>query len=204
MANDVNSNFDVILYNRMRPCDKIVRVLDSNIMSSTYILQSGKELRMLADKRTYQFLKNKLKSYSFKHVAEITECFEVKIGSEDYEDNLYCVVSEPLNRGYICEETKQAGINLFRDAWIEYLHCSISDAFGRIDEAYFSKNSAIEFVLRSIEASDKNVEEKKVAIALNGAYKDIMSLGPAMIWPYPINIGLSDDGIVKITHIGIR
>ena len=31
-----------------------------------------------------------------------------------------------------------------------------------------------------------------------------MSLGPAIIWPNPINIGLSDDDVVKITHIGIR
>lgn len=204
MAKDVNSNFDVILYNRIRPFDKIVRVVDANIMSSTCILQSGKELRMLADERTYLFLKDKLKSYSFKHVAVITECFDVKISSEDYEDNLYYVVSEPLNRDYISEETKQAGINFFYEVWAEYLHCRGIDVYSRVDEAYFSKDSVgEEFVLKSIEASDKSVEEKKVAIALNGAFKDVMSLGPAKIWPYPINIGMSVDGIVKITHIGI-
>ena len=138
-------------------------------------------------------------------MAAITECFEVNIASEDYEDNLYFVVSEPLNRDYIGEETKQAGINLFRDAWIEYLHCTVSDVFGRIDEAYTSKDSQEEeIVLQSIKDSGRNPEEIKVAIALNDAFKDIMSLGPAMIWPYPINIGMSVDGVVKITHIGIR
>ena len=204
MAKDVNSNFDVILYNRIRPDDKIVREVEHNRMSSTYILQSGKDLRMLADERTYQFLKGKMMSHKFKHVATIADCFEVKIISEDYEDNIYCVVSEPLNRDYISEETKQAGINLFRDTWMEYLHCSVSDAFGRIDEAYFSKDSKEKFVLQSIEDSRRNPEEIKVAIALHNAFRDVISLGPAMIWPYPINVGLSDDGVVKITHIGIR
>ena len=114
-------------------------------------------------------------------------------------------VSKALNGyGDISEETKQAGINLFRDTWMEYLHCSVSDAFGRIDEAYFSKDSKEKFVLQSIEDSGRNPEEIKVAIALHNAFRDVMSLGPAMIWPYPINVGLSNDGVVKITHIGIR
>jgi hypothetical protein len=205
MANEVNSNFEVILYNRIRPNDKIVREVFSNSMSSTYILQSRKELRMFADERTYHFLKDIVMPHKIKHVATITECFEIEMSSCDNKECFYCVISEPLNRDFISEEAKQSGINLFRDAWMEYLHCTVTDIYCRIDEAYASKDSAGEkYLLQCLESSGKSPEEIKVAIALNDAFKGVMSLGPAIIWPNPINIGLSDDDVVKITHIGIR
>lgn len=205
MVNEVNLSFEVILYNKTRPNDKIVKKVFSNNVTSVYILQSGKDLQMFAEVRQYQFSKNKVMPHNFKHVSTITECFEIEIPSDDYKDVLYCIVSEPLNRDFVDDETKQNGINLFRDVWMKYLQCSVTDAFRLIDEAYLSKDSiGEEFVLRSIESSNESVEEKKVAIALNGAFKDVMTLGPAIIWPDPMNIGVADDGIVKITYIGIR
>lgn len=205
MIKEVKPDFEVALYNETRPNDKIIEEVFSNGMSCTYILQSRKELRMIADKNTYHFLKEVVMPQNFRHVAKITECFEIKIPSGYARKYTLCIVSEPLNRGFINEGTKQSGINFFYDIWAEYLHSRVSDIYNLVDKAYFSKDSkGEEYVLRKIEASDKSVEEKKVAIALNGAFRDIMSLGPAMIWPSPLNIGLSDDGIVKITHIGIR
>ena len=205
MSKEVKPDFEVALYNETRPYDKIIEEVFSNDVSSTYILQSRKELRMIADEKTYHFLKEVVMPQNFRHVAKITECFMINIPSGYTRNYTFCIVSEPLNRGLINERTKQSGINYFYDVWAEYLHCRASDVYGRVDEAYFSKDSVgEEFILRSIEASDKSVEEKKVAIALNGAFRDVMSLGPAIIWPSPLNIGVADDGVVKITHIGIN
>ena len=205
MTNKINHNCWTRLYNETHPFDRIVSEVFSNGMSSTYILQSRKDLRMFADDKTFHFLKEKLMSVNFENVAKITDCFTMGMPSEDGDEHMHCIISEPLNRDIIGHEKTQSGIKLFRDIWREYLHCMEWHVDNYIIDAY-TKNDTIgmDFVLKGIKASQITQEEKNVAIALNGAYKDVMSLGNAMIWPLSINVGLSDDAIVKITHIGIR
>lgn len=205
MTKGYNSNSWTISYNETHPYDRIVKELYSNSMASVYILQSRRELRMLADTRTFNFLKDKLMPMNFKHVANITDCFELGMPSYDGEDHEYCVISEPLNRDIIGRDITQSGINLFRDSWKEYLHCLEWHVYNYIIDAYTQRGTVDEEkILRIIETSGKSQEEINIAKALNGAYRDTLQLGTAMIWPYPINIGLSDDAIIKITNIGIR
>lgn len=205
MTKGYNSNSWTISYNEMHPYDRIVKEVYSNSMASVYILQSRRELRMLADTRTFNFLKEKLMLKNFKHVAKITECFELGKPSFDEDEHEYCVISEPLNRDIIGQNITQSGINLFRDSWMEHLHCLDCHVYNHIIDAYTQRKTVDEEkVLRIIDNSDKSIEEKTIARALSSAYKDVMALGTSMIWPYPINIGLSDDAIVKITNIGIR
>ena len=44
MSKEVKPDFEKALYNEIRPYDKIIEEVFSNDMSSTYILQSRKEL----------------------------------------------------------------------------------------------------------------------------------------------------------------
>ena len=186
-------------YNETHPFDPIVREVYSNAMASVYILQSGKDLRVFADDRTSLFLKDKLMPQNFKHVARILECLEVVKGCE------YYVISEPLNRDLLGPETTQSGINLFRDAWMQYLHGTEIDIYNHIIRSYETKDTTgEEAVVRYVEASERSQEEKSIALAMNEAYRDVMTLGTAMIWPLPMNVGVTLDTVVKITNIGIR
>ena len=137
---------------------------------------------------------------NFKHIAKIEQCFEL----EKYLGE-YCVISEPLDRDFMKDTEIQSGISILIDAWIEHLHCSFSDVYTMMDEAYYNKDAQGEVsVLRFIENSKNSPAEKRIALALNGAYKEVMQFESAMIWPSAINMGLADDGTIKITHIGIR
>lgn len=190
-------------------CSKyhIVSCLLRDFVSCTYLTKDGKELRLTLNQNMYNF-SVVLGHKNFIHVANIYDCFKIELPNERGElQNVFCVVSEPLKRDFASHEIVQSGINLFRDSWRNYLsrkHRLDTNPFNDIDNSYSSKDDiGRKFVLESINKAESDQVVKDVALAFESAYQRVMSLDrDALIFPYTDNIGLAQDGTIKICNIG--
>ena len=190
-------------------CSKyhIVSHLQQDFVSCTYLIEDGKELRLTLNQDMYNF-SVVLQHKNYIHVASIYDCFKIELPNERGElQNVFCVVSEPLKRDFASHEIVQFGINLFRDSWGNYLsrkhHLDINP-FNDIDNSYSSKDDiGRKFVLESINKTETDQVVKDVALAFESAYQRLMSLDKdALIFPYTDNVGLAQDGTIKICNIG--
>lgn len=190
-------------------CSKyqIVSHLLQDFMSCTYLIEDGKELRLSLNQNMYNF-SVVLQHKNYIHVASIYDCFKIELPNERGElQNVFCVVSELLKRDFASHEIVQSGINLFRDSWGNYLsrkHRLDTNPFNDIENSYSSKDDiGRKFVLESINKTETDQVVKDVALAFESAYQRIMSLDrDALIFPYTDNIGLAQDGTIKICNIG--
>lgn len=177
--------------------------------SCTYLLDNGQELRITVNKNMYDFSKE-LKNVCHKHLAIISDCFKTHFPDErGDEQNVFCIIGEKLNRSFQPRAVVQAGINLFRDLWIEYLksiHQLDSNPYVCIEEAYVNKDyKGIEYVKDGIEKIESSKIIKDIASAFSEAFAKVKMVDPgALIYWSPDNIGMSEDNIIKINNIGHR
>jgi len=190
-------------------CSKyhIVDFLLQDVFSCTFLTDDGKELRLTTNQNMYNF-SSVLQRKKYKHVANIYDCFKIELPSERGElQNVFCVVSELLKRDFAPLADVQMGINLFRDSWIKCLsrkyHLNLN-SYNDIDNAYSSKSdNGRKLVIETIKDANNNKTAKDVALAMEEAYEKVMKLDPdALIFPFSDNIGLAQDGIIKICNIG--
>ena len=185
----------------------VVKFLLEDAVSCTYFLRDGKELRITVNPNAYCFSKV-LKQKNYKHVARIYECFKTELPNQNGEaQNVFCIVSEQLQRDFASQAIVQSGINLFRDSWSNYLsrkhHLDINP-YNDIDYSYSTMdNKGRKCVIESINEADVDQVVKDVALAMEGAYQKVIKLDPdALIFPYTDNIGYAQDGNIKICNIG--
>lgn len=177
--------------------------------SCSYLLDSGQELRITVNKDMYDFSKE-LKNVFHKHLVKISECFKVHLPNErGDEEYVFCIICEKLNRSFQPRAVVQAGINLFRDIWIEYLtsvHRLRSNPYVSIEEAYVNKDyQGIDYVKEGIEKIESSKIIKDIAFAFSEAFAKVKIVDQgALIYWYPDNIGMSEDNIIKICNIGHR
>lgn len=177
--------------------------------SCSYLLEDGQELRITGNKNMYDFSKE-LKNNSYKHLATISDCFKAHFPDErGDEQNVFCIIGEKLNRNFQPRAVVQAGINLFRDIWIEYLtsvHRLGSNPYVSIEEAYVNKDfSGMDYVKRGIEKVESSKSIKDIAYAFSEAFAKVKMIdSAALIYWFPENIGMSEDNVIKICNIGHR
>ena len=195
------------LFNEGHPEYSIVSFLLEDTASCTYLLKDGKELRITVNQNAYSFSKI-LKQKNYKHIAKIYESFKTELPNEKGElENVFCIVSEQLQRDFESQTIVQSGINLFRDSWCNYLrrkHRLDTNSYNDIDNSYSSKDeNGRTFVIECINEANAIQVVKDVAMAMESAYQKVMKLDScALIFPFTDNIGLSQDGIIKICNIG--
>ena len=192
-------------------CSKyhIVDLLLQDIFSCTFLTDDGKELRLTTNQNMYNF-SCVLQRKKYKHVAIIYDCFKIEIPNERGElQNVFCIVSELLKRDFAPEVNVQIGINLFKDSWIKCLSRKYRmdlNPYNDIDNAYSSKgDNCRKLVIETIKDANTDKVVKDVALAMEETYEKVMKLDPdALIFPFTDNIGLAQDGIIKICNIGHR
>lgn len=201
------SNIWMESFNEIHSEHPIVSFLLEDAVSCTYLLRDGKELRITVNPNAYSISKV-LKYKSYKHVATIYKCFKTELPNQYGEaQNVFCIVSEQLQRDFAPQAIVQSGINLFRDSWCYYLsrqHRLDTNPFNNIGNSYSSKDYiGRKLVLESIYKTETDQVVKDVALAFESAYQRLMSLDrDALIFPYTDNIGLTQDGTIKICNIG--
>lgn len=193
-------------FNAKFPKYEIVSILLYDAYSCVYLLSSGLELRITTNASMYHISKE-LRNKQFKHVAKIIECFSTTLPDErNIEENVFCIISERLVREYKPKDVVQSGINLFRDTWRGYFESfsPLGNIDVAIEERYARKDvEAEKLVLETILCSGNHEDVVQIAIALHNAFQDVKELDPAScIYLFTDNIGLSDDGIIKICNIG--
>ncbi len=197
----------MVSFNERHPDYSVISFLLEDAVSCTYLLRDGKELRITVDSNAYIFSKV-LKQKYYKHVAKIYECFKTELSNQNGEtQNVFCIVSEQLQRNFASQEIVQSGINLFRDSWCNYLsrnHRLDTNPYNDIDDSYsVMDDKGRKYVIESIVEADVVQVVKDVALAMEGAYQKVMKLDPdALIFPYTDNIGFAQDGMIKICNIG--
>ena len=190
-------------------CSKyqITSILLDDYSSCVYQLEDNRELRITVNTRMYNFAKV-LKSKDYKHVAKIYDCFKMVLPSQSEEEqNVFCIVSERLNRDFQSHTIKQSAINLFRNIWSDYLrsyHRLEIPEDVSIEKAYANRDAkGRKYVLNRINSSGQSQDIIDIAISLNEAYRKIKELDPhSIIYLFTDNIGLSDDHLIKICNIG--
>lgn len=194
-------------FNESCPKYHIVNLLLQDVLSCTFLTDDKKELRLTTNQNMYNF-SGVLRHKKYKHVARVYDCFKIELPNERGElQNVFCVVSELLKRDFASHEIVQSGINLFRDSWDNYLSRKSrldTNPFNDIDNSYsFKDDIGRRAVLESINKTEADQVVKDVALAFESAYQRIMSLDKdALIFPYTDNIGLAQDGTIKICNIG--
>lgn len=194
-------------FNERHPECIIDSFLLEDAASCTYLLEDGKELRLTVNQNAYNFSKV-LKPRFYKHVAKVFKCFKTELpDQEGNEQNVFCIISEHLKRDFAPQPIIQSGINLFRNLWCEHLslsHSIIDNPYVDIENAYAKNSNAVKrFVVNGIKGADTNSTVKGTALALCNAYDRIKMLDShAILFPYTDNIGLSENGIIKICNIG--
>ena len=194
-------------FNEKHPDYLIDCFLLEDAASCTYLLKDGKELRITVNQNAYNFSKV-LKTRPYKHVAKIFKCFKTDLPDEmGNEQNVFCIISEHLKRYFVPQPIIQSGINLFRNLWCEYLslsHLFINNPYVNIEKAYAKNNNVGKrFVVDGIKTADTSSAVKNIALALNSAYGGIKMIDShSMLFPYTDNIGLSENGIIKICNVG--
>lgn len=185
----------------------IASLLLEDAVSCIYLLRDGKELRITVNQNAFNFSKV-LKPKTYMHVAKIYKCFKTELPDEKgSEQNVFCIISENLKRDFAPQPIIQSGINLFRNLWCEFLslsHSIIHNPYVDIENAYAkNSNAGKRFVVNGIKAADTNSTVKDIALALSDAYDRIKMLDShTILFPYTDNIGLSENGIIKICNIG--
>ena len=194
-------------FNERCPNYHITSVLLHDYCSCVYLLEDNRELRITVNPHMYNFTKI-LKTKQYKHVAKIYDCFKMVLPTQ-YEDeqNVFCIITEKLDRKFQPRATIQSAINLFRNIWSDYLktnHRLETPADVSIEKAYAEKDSSgRRYILDRIHASGHCQEVTDIAIALNDAYRKIKVLDPhSSIYLFTDNIGLANDSIIKICNVG--
>ena len=190
-------------------CSKyhIVDLLLQDVFSCTFLTDDGKELRLTTNQNMYNF-SSVLQCKKFKHVANVYDCFKIELPNEREElQNVFCIVSELLKRDFAPRANVQMGINLFRDSWINCLSRKYRldiNPYNDIANAYLPKgDNGRKLVIEIIKDANTDKVVKDVALALEDAYEKVMRLdSDALIFPFTDNIGLAQDGIIKICNIG--
>lgn len=190
-------------------CSKyhITNVLLDDYSSCVYQLEDNRELRITVNPRMYNFAKI-LRTKQYKHVVKIFDCFKMVLPSQyEEEQNVFCIVTERLNRNFQPRVTIQSAINLFRNIWSDYLkrnHRLESSADVSIAKAYAKKDAkGRKYVLDKIRTSGHSLVIIDIAISLNDAYRKIKELDPhSAIYLFTDNIGMADDSFIKICNIG--
>lgn len=189
-------------------CSKyhITSVMLHDYSSCVYQLEDHRELRITVNPRMYNFTKV-LKTKQYKHIVKIYDCFKMVLPDQNEdEQNVFCIVTERLNRNFQPRVTIQSAINLFRNIWSDYLkcnHCMETPADVCIEKAYSQKDrKGREYVLERIRTSGHCQEIIDIAISLNDAYRRIKELDPhSTIYLFTDNIGLADDSTIKLCNI---
>ena len=185
---------------------QIDEVLLNDACSCVYVLKDNRELRITVNTHMYHFSKI-MKVKQYKHVAKIYDCFKMVLPNQYGEDEyVYCIVSERICRDFQSRSLIQSAIKLFRDTWTEYIK-SIgklelnSDVC--IEQAYANSDSLVKkYVLQQLKKNATNSIVFDIVIALHDTYQKVKKLDAAsVIYLFPENIGLSDDGVVKICNI---
>lgn len=184
---------------------RVVRILDSKPAFCLYLLDNGNEVRMICgNSSVYDFSKEKLMNRDFKHIAKVIDCFKfdfVENAANHY--SIYCIITERLDRDFAKYAEIQAGINLFVEAWQEYLQCSDTQVYNMLEEAYINNDEqGNDYVHRYIISNAKENIDEKVALVFAEVYKTVKDLSPtARINLFPANVGVADSE-VKICFIG--
>lgn len=189
-------------------CSKyhIESILLFDAYSCVYLLSDGKELRITVNHRMYNFSKV-LKTKQYKHVAKIFECFKMNLPNQyDEEENVFCIVTENLNRNFQPHTIIQSAINLFRNIWSEYLehkHRLEINPYVSIEKAYVERDKeGRKYVLDRIRMSGYSKAVIEIAEVINDTYRKIKELDPqSAIYLFTDNIGLSEDSLIKICNI---
>lgn len=79
-----------------------------------------------------------------------------------------------------------------------------TNPYNDIDDSYSSKDdNGRKLVIECINKANSEQIVKDVALAMEGVYEKVMKLdSDALIFPFTDNIGLAQDGIIKICNIG--
>ena len=195
------------IFNKVCSKYNIVDLILQDVMSCTFLTDDGKELRLTMNQNMYNF-SCVLQRKKYTHVARIYDCFKLELPNDRGElQNVFCIVSELLKRNFAPQTIVQSGINLFRDSWCNYLsrkHRLDANPYKDIDDSYSSKdNTGRKLVIECINEANSDQIVKDVALAMEGAYEKVMKLdSDALIFPFTDNIGLAQDGIIKICNIG--
>lgn len=187
------------------PRYSILNFLMEDYSSCIYLLEDNKELRISVNPNMYFFSKI-LKRKNYKYVAKIYECFKTELPDENGNDqNVFCIISEHLKRDFAPQPIIQSGINLFRNLWCEYLSLSSSiNPYVDIENAYSkNNNTGKRYVVNGIKSAETCSSVKDIALALNNTYSRIKMLDShTVLFPFTDNIGMSENGNVKICNIG--
>lgn len=181
-------------------------VILDDAFSCVYSLEDNREIRISTDTRVYHFSKY-LMNQKLQHTAIIYDCFKTVLPNQ-YGDNenVFCIVSEGLNRNFQSRDVIQSAINLFRHTWSEYLK-SIRQLENNpdvcIEQAYADRDFVGEnLVLNNIKSAEANQAVIDIAVVLHKIYKDIKELDSnSMLYLFPDNIGISKDNIIKMCNI---
>lgn len=193
-------------FNAKFPKYEIVSILLYDACSCVYLLSSGLELRITTNTSMYHFSKE-LRNKRTQHVAKIIECFSTTLPDErNNEENVFCIISERLVRDFSPKDVVQSGINLFINSWRECFDSfSPLDNIGVvIEERYANKDVKTEKLVLEKILNSRNCDDIiQIATALHDAFQEVKELDPSsIIYLYTDNIGLSDDGVIKICNIG--
>lgn len=193
-------------FNKKHTGYNIVEPILEDVYSCIYRLDDGREMRITTKSSMYNF-STALCNKTYKHIANISDCFKMVLPSQYGElQNVFCIVGEPLKRNFATRANIQSGINLFRDLWIDCImkkHRIDSNPFIDIETAYSNLDEkARKFVVQNIKCTDATQVAKDVALAIDEAYHVIKILDTDSFWhPYPDNIGIGENGGVKICNI---
>ena len=193
-------------FNKKHTGYNIVEPILEDAYSCIYRLDDGREMRITTKSSMYNF-STALCHKTYKHIAGISDCFKIVLPGQRGElQNVFCIVGEPLKRNFATTANIQSGINLFRDFWTECIvkeHRLDSNPFIDIETAYsnFDEKSR-RFVIQNIKCADATQVTKDVALAIDDAYHVFKPLDTDSFWhPYPDNIGIGENGDVKICNI---
>lgn len=193
-------------FNQIYSSYHINRYLLEDAHSCIYELEDGRELRISVSTMMYHFAKQ-IRSKSYKHVVRIDDCFKLSLKNQYNEiTNVFCIVSERLDRNFAPREVKQSGINLFRNIWSEYLKCSQSVLICpdvNIEQAYADNDTeGKKHVIQRIKEYTSNQIVKDIALSLHDTYRKIKNLDSnSSLYMFADNIGMSEDGEIKICNI---
>lgn len=184
----------------------LMDVILDDAFSCVYSLEDNREMRISTDTRVYHFSKY-LMNHKLQHIAIIYDCFKTVLPNQyGDEDNVFCIVSEGLNRNFQSRDVIQSAINLFRNTWSEYLKpirqlgnnpdICIEQAYA--DRDFVGENKVID----NIKRAEVNQTVIDIAVVLHKIYKDIKELDSnSMFFLFPDNIGISKDNIIKMCNI---
>lgn len=183
----------------------IVELILEDVYSCIYRLDDGREMRITTKSSMYNF-STALCYKTYRHIAGISDCFKIVLPDQSGElQNVFCIVGEPLKRNFATTANIQSGINLFRDSWTDCIVKKhwLDNPFIDIETAYSNLDErARQFVVQNIKCADATQIAKDVALAIDEAYHVIKKLDADSFWhPYPDNIGIGENGDVKICNI---